>query len=313
MQDKVQAVIKPAPADGGMGKPKAHDSAKLHVSGEATYTDDLLEPRGCLHGYLLQSPHAHAKIKKIDISACYIKGVHAVMLAKDVPGLNDAAPVYGGDPIFADGEVLYNGQSVLGVAAETMAIARKAAYLAVIEYEELPAILDVHAAIKAEKFVGDTYVMAQGDSGAALAKAKHRISGSLDIGGQDHFYLEGQIAMATPLENGEMHCWSSTQHPSEVQHLIAKCLNIHDHLVTVEVRRMGGAFGGKESQASIIACAAALLARKSGRPVKLRLDRDDDMLLTGKPLLPAGAKRNGLGMILPLLLNCVRSTFIGIG
>ncbi|MDE1151664.1 MAG: xanthine dehydrogenase molybdopterin binding subunit [Micavibrio sp.] len=254
----------------------------MHVAGAATYTDDILEPRGCLAAYVLQSPHAHAKVKSIDISACRIAGVHAVLTAADIPGVNDAAPVFAGDPIFAETEVLYAGQSVLAVAADTIEIARKAAKLAVVVYEELPAILNVHDAIKAEKFVGDTYVMQQGDSAAALARAKHRLSGDLDIGGQDHFYLEGQIALATPLENNEIHCWSSTQHPSEVQHLIARCLKIPDHLVTVEIRRMGGAFGGKESQASIFACIAALLARASNRPVKLRLDRDDDMIMTGK-------------------------------
>jgi xanthine dehydrogenase large subunit len=268
--------------DGGMGAAKPHDSAHLHVSGEATYTDDILEPRGCLHAYIVKSPHAHAKIKKIDASKCHIPGVHAVMTAKDIPGMNDAAPVFGGDPVFAEEEVLYHGQSVVGIAAESMDIAHKAAKLAVIEYELLTPILTTHDAIKAQKFVGDPYVMQQGDSKAGLAKGKHKLKGALDIGGQDHFYLEGQIAMATPLENGEMHCWSSTQHPSEVQHLIAKVLKIPDHLVTVEVRRMGGGFGGKESQASLIACVAALLAWKTKRPVKCRLDRDDDMIITGK-------------------------------
>ncbi|MEZ0223728.1 MAG: xanthine dehydrogenase molybdopterin binding subunit [Alphaproteobacteria bacterium] len=274
-------LITNASIDGGMGQAKPHDSAHLHVSGEATYTDDVLEPQGCLYAYVLKSPHAHAKIKKLDVSACHIEGVHAVMTAKDIPGVNDCAPVFGGDPIFADGEVLYAGQSIFGIAAESIDIARKAAAKAIVEYEPLPAILNVHDAIKAKKFVGDPYVMAQGDS-TVLQKSKNTLKGELDIGGQDHFYLEGQIALATPLENGEFHCWSSTQHPSEVQHLIAKCLKLPDHLVTVEVRRMGGGFGGKESQASLIACIAAALAWKSRRPVKLRLDRDDDMLMTGK-------------------------------
>ncbi len=268
--------------DGGLGDAKPHDSAHLHVAGEATYTDDVLEPQGCLHAYILKSPHAHAKIKKFDVSACYIPGVHAVMTAKDIPGVNDAAPVFPGDPVYAETEVLYYGQSIMAVAAETIEIAHKAVKKAVVEYEVLSAILNVHDAIKAEKFVGDTYVMQQGDSAAGIKKGKRRLKGALDIGGQDHFYLEGQIAMATPLENGEFHCWSSTQHPSEVQHLIAKVLKIPDHLVTVEVRRMGGGFGGKESQASLIACVAATLAWKCRRPVKCRLDRDDDMIITGK-------------------------------
>ena len=264
------------------GQPKTHDSAALHVSGEAVYTDDIAAPAGCLHAYMLQSPHAHAKIISIDTSACHIAGVHAVMTARDVPGVNDVAPVFAGDPVFAENEVLYAGQSVLAVAAESIDIARRAAQLAKVEYQVLPAILDVHESLRQQKFVGETYVMKTGDSAAALGAALHRVSGALDIGGQDHFYLEGQIALATPHENGEMHCWSSTQHPSEVQHLIAKVLAIPDHAVTVEVRRMGGGFGGKESQASLIACVAALLARRTGRAVKLRLDRDDDMVMTGK-------------------------------
>jgi xanthine dehydrogenase large subunit len=267
---------------GGVGQPESHDSARLHVTGKATYTDDIPEPIGCLHAYVLKSPHAHARIVNIDVTACRLPGVHAVMTAKDIPGVNDAAPVYAGDPVFADGEVLYAGQSVLAVAAEHVDIARRAAQLAVVRYEELPAILNVHDAIRNKSFVGDTYTMQIGNSAAAIRKAPHVLEGELDIGGQDHFYLEGQIALAQPLENGEMHCWSSTQHPTEVQHLIAKMLKLSDHAVTVDVRRMGGAFGGKESQASLIACIAAALAWKSNRPVKLRLDRDDDMIMTGK-------------------------------
>ena len=264
------------------GKARPHESAPLHVSGTAVYTDDIAAPAGCLHAYVLKSPHAHAKVLSVDTSACHIAGVYAVMTAKDIPGVNDVAPVFAGDPVFADGAVLYAGQSVLAVAAESIDIARRAAHLAKVEYEALPAILDVHEAMKQQKFVGDPYVMQTGDAAAALKSAPHKLSGTLDIGGQDHFYLEGQIALATPNENGEMHCWSSTQHPSEVQHLIAKVLAIPDHAVTVEVRRMGGGFGGKESQASLIACVAALLARKTGRAVKFRLDRDDDMIMTGK-------------------------------
>ncbi|MCE9508108.1 MAG: xanthine dehydrogenase molybdopterin binding subunit [Alphaproteobacteria bacterium] len=266
---------------GGIGDPLPHDSAELHVTGAATYTDDILEPAGCLHAYILKSPHAHAHIKKIDTSACRIPGVHAVLTAEDIPGVNDVAPVFAGDRLFAVRTVLFAGQSVLAVAAESIELARQAAMKAVVEYEELPAILTVHEALKKKKFVGEPYVMQRGNCDSAIANASHKLSGALDIGGQNHFYLEGQIALATPLENGEMHCWSSTQHPSEVQHLIAKVLGIADHNVTVEVRRMGGGFGGKESKASLIACAASLLARKTGRPVKLRLDRDDDMIMTG--------------------------------
>jgi len=268
--------------EGGLGRALPHDSARLHVTGLATYTDDIREPKGCLQAYVLKSPHAHARIEKIDVSKCFVPGVHAVMTAADVPGHNEVAPVFDGDPVFASGEVFYAGQSVLAVAAESIELARKAAALAEVTYTPLPAILDVHEAIRQRQFVGKTYVMEQGDCRAALAAAKHRLQGTLEIGGQDHFYLEGQIALVTPTDSGEFHCWTSTQHPSEVQHLIARVLGIAEHAVTTEVRRMGGGFGGKESQASLIACIAALLANRTQRPVKLRLDRDDDMLMTGK-------------------------------
>lgn len=267
---------------GGLGEPIPHDSAHLHVTGQAAYTDDIREPRGCLHAYVLKSPHAHARIESIDITSCHIDGVHAVATAADIPGINDAAPVFDGDPIFAEGEVFYAGQSVLAVAAESIEIARKAAHLARIRYTELPAILDVHEAIRQQTFVGKTYVMQRGDCGKALASAAHRITDTLEMGGQDHFYLEGQVALVTPNENDEYHCYTSTQHPTEVQHLIAKVLGLPEHAVTTEVRRMGGGFGGKESQSSLIACIAAVLAHKTKRPVKLRLDRDDDMIMTGK-------------------------------
>lgn len=296
---------------GGVGDSPRHDSAELHVTGQATYTDDIREPQGCLQAYVLKSPYAHAGIKKIDISACYIPGVHVVMTAKDIPGVNDVAPAFHGDPVFADGEVLYAGQSVLAVAADSIEIARTAARLAVVEYEVLPAILDVRESVRQGKYVGDPYVMQSGDAAAALQRSKHRIKGEFDIGGQDHFYLEGQIALATPHESGEMHCWSSTQHPTEVQHLIAKVLGLSDHAVTVEVRRMGGAFGGKESQASLIACIAALLAHQTKRPVKLRLDRDDDMIMTGKrhdfhTTFDVGFNDDGLieGLDIVHMVNC---------
>ncbi|TVQ81730.1 MAG: xanthine dehydrogenase molybdopterin binding subunit [Micavibrio sp.] len=259
-----------------------HDSAELHVTGEAVYTDDLREPEGCLFAYVLKSPHARARITKINTESCCIDGVHAVLTAKDIPGKNDVAPVFDGDPVFAESDVYYAGQSVLAVIAEDIETARRAAHLAHVAYEELPAVLTTAAAIEKQDFVGDTYVMQCGDTGQSFARAAHKIDGRFKIGGQDHFYLEGQIAMAIPEENGEFTCWSSTQHPSEVQHLIARMLGLADHAVTVRVRRMGGGFGGKESQASLIACIAALGAWKTGRPVKLRLDRDDDMIMTGK-------------------------------
>ena len=266
-----------------IGSPIPHDSAAKHVSGKAIYIDDMPEPPGLLHAFLALSPHAHARIRSIDLDAVIAApGVVAVMTAKDVPGVNDVGPAFLGDPIFADGLVEYHGQSIFGVAATSMALAREAASKAVIEYEILTPILTIDEALAAQNFVLPTQVMQRGDADAALAKAPLRLAGRIDVGGQEHFYLEGQVAMAIPGEDGDILVHSSTQHPTEVQHLVARALNLPDHSVVCETRRMGGGFGGKESQASLIAVAAALLAQKTGRPVKHRLDRDDDMILTGK-------------------------------
>jgi xanthine dehydrogenase large subunit len=219
----------------------------------------------------------------MDLSAVAASpGVAAVMTAKDVPGVNDVGPAFPGDPIFADGLVEYAGQSIFAVAADSIALARAAAERAVIEYEVLTPVMTVAAALAAESFVLPTQVMKRGDARAALAGAPHRLQGRIEVGGQDHFYLEGQIALAVPGEDSDMHVYSSTQHPTEVQHLVARALRIPDHAVVCETRRMGGGFGGKESQASLIAAVAALLAARARRPVKFRLDRDDDMKLTGK-------------------------------
>ena len=266
-----------------VGVAAPHDSAAKHVSGRAIYIDDMPEPPGLLHAYLALSPHAHARIRSIDLSAVAASpGVAAVMTAKDVPGVNDVGPAFMGDPIFADGLVEYHGQSIFGVAAASMALAREAASKAVIEFEILKPILTIDEALAALSFVLPTQVMQRGDADAALARSALRLAGRIDVGGQEHFYLEGQVAMAIPGEDGDLLVHSSTQHPTEVQHLVARALKLADHAVVCETRRMGGGFGGKESQASLIAVAAALLAARTGRPVKLRLDRDDDMMLTGK-------------------------------
>ena len=260
-----------------------HDSASKHVAGSARYIDDLPEPPGLLHAAIRLSDHAHARVKRLDVSAvAAAPGVVAVMLAADIPGVNDVGPAGPGDPIFAEGLVEYHGQSLFAVAAGSIAQARAAAALAVIEYEVLPPILTIAEALAAKSFVLPTRTLARGDVAGALAQAPHRLQGRIEIGGQEHFYLEGQIAMAVPGEDGDMLVHSSTQHPTEVQHLVARALGLPDHAVVCEMRRMGGGFGGKESQASLPACVAALLAWKTGRPVKLRLDRDDDMMLTGK-------------------------------
>ena len=266
-----------------LGAAIPHDSATKHVSGRAIYVDDIPEPPGLLHAFIGLSPHAHARIKSIDLGAVSeTPGVAAVMTAKDIPGVNDVGPAFLGDPIFADGLVEYHGQSIFAVAATSMALARDAAAKAVIDYDILKPILTIDEALAAQTFVLPTQVMQRGDADAALAKAPLRLAGRIDIGGQEHFYLEGQVAMAIPGEDGDILVHSSTQHPTEVQHLVARALKLSDHSVVCETRRMGGGFGGKESQASLIAVAAALLAQRTGRPVKLRLDRDDDMILTGK-------------------------------
>ena len=266
-----------------VGRPIAHDSAAKHVSGEALYVDDLPEPPGLLHAFIALSPHAHAKITRLDLSpVAAMPGVAAVMTAADIPGVNDVGPAFPGDPIFANGLVEYHGQSIFAVAAGSIPLARAAAAKAVIEYQVLPPILTIDDALAAKTTVLPTQVMARGDAMAALESAPRRLTGRIDVGGQEHFYLEGQVAMAIPGEDGDMLVHSSTQHPTEVQHLVARSLKLSDHAVVCETRRMGGAFGGKESQASLIACVAALLAHRTRRPVKLRLDRDDDMIQTGK-------------------------------
>jgi len=267
----------------GIRQPLAHDSAAKHVSGEALYTDDFPEPPGLLHAAFGMSERAHARITSIDLSPVRkAPGVVAVMAAVDVPGDNNCAPVMHDDPIFADRLVEYVGQSIFAVAAESVEQARRAARLAVIEYEDLPPILTAEAAMAAKSFVLPSHTMKRGEPKKAIAKAKHRLKGRIKIGGQDQFYLEGHIAMAVPGEDRDVTVFSSTQNPSEVQHLVAEALGLSSNAVTLEIRRMGGAFGGKETQPALFACIAALLADKTGRPVKARVDRDDDMVMTGK-------------------------------
>jgi xanthine dehydrogenase large subunit len=268
---------------GGVARAIAHDSAARHVSGEAVYIDDVPELPGTIHLYVAMSERAHAKFVSLDVSAVRkAPGVVCVLTADDILGENDASPVAHDDPVFAVREVQYVGQSIFAVAAESVQQAWVAAKLARVQYEDLPAIISVDDALAANADLLPAHEMKLGDAEAALARAPHRVKGSVLIGGQDHFYLEGQVAYAIPGEAGDMLVHSSTQHPAEVQHTVAKVLALPDNAVTVEVRRMGGGFGGKESQPALIAAIAALAARKTGRPAKLRLDRDDDMELTGK-------------------------------
>ena len=261
----------------------AHDSAHLHVSGTARYCDDEAEPADMLHLAFGQSNCAHARVVAMDLTAVHAApGVVAVFTASDIPGDNDVSPVADDDRLLADGTVIFVGQPLFLVAATSQLAARKAASLAQVSYEALPATLTIAAAQAAHSLLEPTQRMVQGDPDAALASAPHRSSGQFDMGGQDHFYLEGQVALARPGEDGQVHVISSTQHPSEVQHLVAHVLAVPSADVTVEVRRMGGAFGGKETQAALFAAAAALVAAKTGRPAKFRCDRDDDMVMTGK-------------------------------
>jgi xanthine dehydrogenase large subunit len=273
-------VAPPLPATGA---PLRHDSAAGHVAGTAIYVDDAPEPPRTLHLAFGLAADGHARLRRLDLTpvkrARHVAGVYA---AKDIPGVNDVSPVAHDDKLFAEEEILYPGQPLFVVAALTREAARAAARLAVVETEPLPALVTIAQAREAGSKIEPAQRMARGDAAAALAAAPHRIAGKVAIGGQEHFYLEGQVALATPGENGQVHVLSSTQHPSEVQHLIAKVLGLTHADVTVEVRRMGGAFGGKETQAAAIAAACALVAAKTGCPAKLRLDRDDDMVMTGK-------------------------------
>ncbi|MCH8336858.1 MAG: molybdopterin-dependent oxidoreductase, partial [Proteobacteria bacterium] len=268
---------------GAVGSAIPHESSEKHVSGEAIYTDDIPEPKGLLHLAVGMSSKAHARISSIDLSAVRAApGVIDVMIADDIPGDNNCGPVIADDPVLAPGLVQYAGQAVFAVAAITVEQARKAAQLGLIEYEELEPILDARKALAAGSFVLPSASIKRGDSTAAIASAAHRLKGSVSVGGQDHFYLEGQIAMALPAEDGDLFVYSSTQHPGEIQQLVAAAIGRQSKDVVVECRRMGGAFGGKESQPALIACIAGLMAQKTGRPCKLRLDRDDDMIMTGK-------------------------------
>jgi xanthine dehydrogenase large subunit len=282
MADSAATVVEPVVFQ-GVHASLSHDSALRHVSGAALYVDDLPEPVGLLHVHLGMSRKAHAKIVSMDLDAVRASpGVVIVLTAADIPGENDVSPVIHDDKLFADGEVVCVGQSLFAVAATSIAAARAAAAKAVVVYEDLPVAIDIAAARALDLKIEASQRMARGDAAAALAASPRRLQGTMAIGGQDHFYLEGQVALATPGESGDVHVWSSTQHPSEVQHLVARVLDVPHTSVTVEVRRMGGGFGGKETQASLFAAAAALVAVRTGRAAKARPDRDEDMVMTGK-------------------------------
>ena len=260
-----------------------HDSAHLHVSGRAAYTDDLPDPQGLLHVAIGMSSVAHANVRNIDLSSVLAShGVVDICTAADIVGENNYGSIIKDDPLFADGLVQYIGQPLFAVAATSVDSARIAVRKADVEYDELEAILDPLTAVEKESFVLPSEKLVRGDPDAALAESPHRLQRRVALGGQDQFYLEGQIAMAIPQEDGGILVYSSTQHPDEVQSIVAHATQREAKDIVVICRRMGGAFGGKESQAALIGCVAALVADKTGRPCKLRLDRDDDMIMTGK-------------------------------
>jgi len=262
--------------------PTIHDSAARQVSGTAVFIDDIREPEGTLHVAPGGAAAAHGRIKRLGLDAVRAAaGVVRVITPADIPGKNDCSPVRGDDPILTESIVDFHGQVLFAVVAETRDAARRAAQLAEIEIEPEPAVITVDQALAAEHRLMPDYTFRKGDSAAALAAGPRRLSGTMLIGGQDHFYLEGQIAFAIPRED-TMFVHSSSQHPCEVQAIIAKMLKLPQAAVIVETRRMGGGFGGKETQAAQWASLAALAAWLTRRPCKVRLDRDDDMCMTGK-------------------------------
>ena len=261
-----------------------HDAARQHVSGSARYIDDIPTSQGTLHLAFGLSSCAAGQLKSVDLDAVRAgPGVHLVLEAKDLPHANDVSPSAHDEPLLADGRVHYAGQPIFLVVADSHHLARRAARLAKIEITAEPAMLTIDQALAAEsRFEDGPRIYTKGNAANAMHDAAHRLQGQINLGGQEHFYLEGQAALALAGDHGDMVIHSSTQHPTEIQHKVAEALNIAQHAVRVEVRRMGGGFGGKESQGNALAVACALAASFTGRPCKMRYDRDDDFIITGK-------------------------------
>ncbi len=283
MKREDDAATLPEASAPALGRSHPHESARAQVAGSATYIDDLPELKGTLYAAPILSPVAHGRLDGLDAEAALaLPGVHGLVLAQDIP----ADPVFPSaardEPIFVQDTVRHVGQVIGLVVADSVMLARRAARLVTLSITPLPAILTVHEALAAQSWVLPPVQVRRGDADTALAQSPHRLQGEFEVGGQEHFYLEGQIAYALPLEQGQWWIHSSTQHPGEVQHWVAHALGTHSHAVRVECRRMGGGFGGKETQAGHLAVWAALAAHKFGRAVKMRLDRDDDFVVTGK-------------------------------
>jgi len=254
----------------------------MHVQGSAQYIDDIAVPDGTLHVAFALSNVAHGKIKSIDVNAARVaEGVHSVLLADEIENLL-IGPIRHDEPILASKEVLFYGQAIAAILAESHDQAKKAALLVTAEIEELESIVSIDQAMKSKSFLDDPIIVSTGNSQKAIKDAKNSLTGSLSIGGQEHYYLEGQVAMSIPTESNEMLVHSSTQNPTEVQHLVAHVLSVPQNAIEVVTRRMGGGFGGKETDSSQLACVCAIFSKKTKRPVKARLSRRDDILLTGK-------------------------------
>ncbi|MDB5845700.1 MAG: xanthine dehydrogenase, molybdenum binding subunit apoprotein [Polaromonas sp.] len=283
MADPQPAAVSPPPVPQAAGSSRFHESARAQVQGAATYVDDIPEIKGTLHAAPILSTVAHGRLLGVDASAALaMPGVRDVILARDIPG----DPLLGNfshdEPVFALDTVQHIGQVIGVVVADTVMQARRAARQVKCQIDPLPAILNVHDALKAQSYVLPPVFVKRGDAEAALKTAAHTLHGTLEVGGQEHFYLEGQIAYVVPQEQNQWLVYSSTQHPGEIQHWVSHALGIDNHAVRVECRRMGGGFGGKETQSGHMAVWAAMAARKLKKPVKLRMDRDDDFLVTGK-------------------------------
>ncbi|MFY9863165.1 MAG: molybdopterin cofactor-binding domain-containing protein, partial [Trebonia sp.] len=265
-----------------VGLEVSHESADLHVTGAALYTNDLIgRTLGTLHAWPVQAPHAHARLTGLRVAAAYdVPGVVRVLTADDVPGLNDAGEKHD-EPLFPS-EVMYHGHAICWVLGETLEAARLGAARIEADYEPLPALITTRDAIRAGSYQGEHRTVSRGDAAAALETAAYRFSGELEIGGQEHFYLETQAALAIVDENGQIFVQSSTQHPTETQDIVAHVLGVPAHQVTVQCLRMGGGFGGKEFQPHGLAAIAALGAALTGHPVSLRLNRTQDITMTGK-------------------------------
>ena len=259
-----------------------HDSGIKHVSGFAEYTDDISEPLNTLYGAIGWSKKAHAKIKKIDLdNVRKSEGVISVVTYSDIPGRNDVGPVFDGDPIFPKTKVEYYGQPLFAVAATSMEFARKAVLKAKIFYQELKPVITIKDALKKKSLLFDPRIIKKGNASKKINNSKNRLKGNFTTGSQEHFYLEGQVALVIPKEDNNFLIYSSTQHPSETQQILAKMLNQKSNSIDVLVRRIGGGFGGKETN-FITAAICCLLSHKTKKPIKLRLDRDDDIIITGK-------------------------------